>query len=110
MGMMMAESLDALEREFTSDDGFFFNLHFRKFDPEAAVRVKPLIERLDLTTADHRTNYRLLWLLWQVYIELEIAQAHSVGGTELTQLSQLLFPEFARIFDAGLGAIVKKSE
>lgn len=31
MRITTAESLDALEGEFTSDDGFFSKLHFRTF-------------------------------------------------------------------------------
>jgi hypothetical protein len=109
MNSTMADDLNALESELSSEDGFLFKLHFREFDPLASGRVERLVKRLALEAADHTTNYRVLWLLWQVQIELETARAYSVGGTKITQLTEILFPEFARIFDAELGALAKKS-
>ncbi|WP_442583616.1 hypothetical protein ACSBOB_17315 [Mesorhizobium sp. ASY16-5R] len=81
--------------------GFSQSSIFVRFEPEAGMRLLAYVKALSLSS-DHRTNYRLLWLLWQAQIDLEIASAHEVGGREFTQLQEKLFPEFARIFDTEL--------
>lgn len=102
--MTTAEHLANLEREFTSDDGFFLGLHQRNFDPRAAVRAASLIKNLGLS-GDHEFNYGLLSLLWSAQTEIQMAIANGVGGTQLVDLEADLFPEFARIFDAELNAL-----
>jgi len=99
--MTAVENLENLEREFMSGSGFFAKLRQREFDPQAATRYTALLKTLSLG-GDHEANYRLLWFLWGAQIDLESAVAHGIGGAELTETRDGLFPEFARIFDAEL--------
>ena len=103
--MTTAENLANLEREFTSGDGFFMKLHQREFDPQAATRFAALMKTSSLS-GDHEANYKLLWFLWGAQVDLESALAHGVGEVQLAEMRDGLFPEFARIFDAELHALV----
>jgi len=92
-------AIDDLMDEFMREDGLFFGLHQRQFDPVAAERALQILRRVEIG-ADHGANYRLVDLLFNAQVELSTYAYRNRDDQAFARYDGLLFFEIAERFNA----------